>query len=74
MRDTSSDESSSDGEEEEEDDDKGCGERQAETGTDNHGLSVFSIRIGRLYSRDKKDWLSSKFQPEKIMNDVEFVS
>ena len=41
MRDTSSDESSSDGKEEEEDDDEGFEERQAKTGTDNPGLSVF---------------------------------
>ena len=41
MRDTSSDESSSDGKEEEEDDDEGFEERQAKTGIDNPGLSVF---------------------------------
>lgn len=42
MRDTSSDESSSDGGEEgDDDDDEGCGERQAEIGTDNPGLFVF---------------------------------
>ncbi len=41
VRDTSSDESSSDGEEKEEDDNEGYEERQAETGTDNPGLSVF---------------------------------
>ena len=41
VRDTSSDESSSDGGDEEDNDDKGYGERQAETGIDNLGLSVF---------------------------------
>ncbi len=50
MRDTSSDESSSDGgsdgEEKEEDDNEGCEERQAETGTDNPGLSVFHSGSG----------------------------
>ncbi len=46
VRDTSSDESSSDGEEEEEEEDEGCEERQAETSTDNSGLSVFHSGSG----------------------------
>ncbi len=46
VRDTSPDESGSDGEKKEEDDNEGCEEIQAETGSDNPGLSVFHSGSG----------------------------